>query len=284
MRLDRRLPLAVAAVAALALGGIPARANPGAEGEPSFGISAHFLRPPRLHQETPLLVRVWGENTYGGRVTGTAHISVPEGVQVVSGQTLSVSSRWGGARAKPERKWQVVLVPRRSGSYEIRGTLKIDAGPERGIDETDFVLPLEVRADTVIYSRAPRPTRFEHVMEGRRFRYGGQYLVPIDSSEAVLQDEIDRRAQIVRQEAVVCSTCTGVLPAMVPLVVMVGRDGLSREARYLDISDEETIDPTVVAAAKEALAHWEFAPAASRGRPVADFLVIRVRVVRAPLP
>ena len=283
MKRYRNLALAGAATMVLLLSTAHALANPGAEGEPWFGISAHFLRAPRLYGETPILVRVWGENRYGRSVTSSVHITVPEGIEVISGQTLSVTSPTGGLRAKPERKWQVVLVPRRQGSYEIRGTLKIDAGPERGVDETDFVLSLEVGPDTVIYSRAPRATRFERVWEGQRYRYAGQYLVPIDSSEAVLQDEIDRRPEVVRQTAATCSACSGDLPVLVPLAVIVGKDGLPREARYLDISEEGTIDPAIVAAAKEALPQWQFAPASSKGRPVVDFLVIRVPV-KAPTP
>lgn len=255
-----------------------ARTEGAADGEPAFGITAWFVKPPRPFRESPLLVRVWGENTYGNQVQSTAHISVPEGIQVVSGPTLSVASSSVGRRAKPERKWQILLRPLSPGVYEIRGTLRIDAGPDHGVDETDFVIPLEVRGDTVL-ARSPRPTRFEHVREGQRYRYAGRYLVPIDSSEAVLQDEIDQKPQVVRQEAAACSTCAGTLPAVVPLVVMVGSDGLLREARYLDIIEVgEEIDPTIVQAAKEALVKWAFAPATSRGRPVADYLVVRVPV------
>jgi hypothetical protein len=271
------LSLALALSTALA----PALAAAAAEGEPVFGITAWFVKPPRLLQESPLLVRVWGENAYGTRIESTAQIFVPEGIRVLSGQTFSVESPSTAKRAKPERKWQVLLRPEESGVYRIRGTLRIDAGPDRGVDEAEFAIALEVRGDTVL-AGSPRPTRFEHVREGQRYRYADRYLVPIDSSEALLQEEIDRKPEVVRQAAAACSACAGTLPAVVPLVVMVGSDGLPREARYLDIVEiGEEIDPTIVEAAKRALAGWEFAPASSRGRPVADYLVVRVPV-KAP--
>lgn len=259
----------------------PTLAGGAAEGEPAFGITAWFVKPPRLSQESPLVVRVWGENTYGNRVESTVQISVPEGIRVVSGPTFSVASSSAGRHARSERKWKILLRPTKPGVYEIRGTLRIDAGTDRGVDEAEFAIPLEVQSDTVV-AGSPRPTRFEHVQQGQRYRYADHFLVPIDSSEALLQEEIDQKPQVVRQEAAVCSVCAGTLPAVVPLVLMVGSDGLLREARYLDIIEVgEEIDPTIVQAAKEALPRWIFAPATSRGRPVADYLVVRVPV-KAP--
>jgi len=271
------LLLTIALIGAL----IPAPAPGAAEGEPEFGITAWFAKPPLLSKDAPLLVRVWGENAYGNPIGSTALITVPEGIRVISGATFSAVSASGGKRAKSERKWQIVLRPTDIGIYEIRGTLTIDRGPDRGVDEAEFAIPLEVRSDTS-FAGPPRPTRFEHVRAGQRYRYAGSYLVPIDSSEVMLQEEIDQKPRVVHQETAACSTCAGALPARVPLVVMVGSDGLLREARYLDIIEVgEEIDPTIVRVAEEALARWVFAPATSRGRPVADYLVVRVPV-KAP--
>jgi len=181
-------------------------------------------------------------------------------------------------RAQSERRWRIVVRPTRPGLYVVRGTLTIDAGEERGVDETEFVLPLEVRPDTVVYARAPRATRFENVRGGQRYRYAGRYLVPIDTTEALLEEEIDQKPKPTHQEIALCPACPGPLPALVPMVVMVGSDGTVRESRYLELDEEGTLDPASVAAARGALEKWRFEPARSRNRPVADYTVVRVPV------
>lgn len=266
------------ALAALFVGAPLAGANPGAEGEPAFGISGYFKFPPRINEPSPLLVRVWGEDAYDGPVTSIARISVPEGIEVVSGDTVSVAHVSRRSRKHAGRVFQIMIRPVRVGSYVIRGWLGIEAGEERGSDETDFLLPIEVRPDTVIYARAPRATRFETVRGGQRYRYGGRYLVPIDSTEALLEDEITEKPKPLTQEAALCAGCAAPLPTVVPFVVMVGRDGRLHDSRFLDMDEQGTMDPDVVAAASGALARWTFEPARVDGRPVADYVVVRVPV------
>src|SRR4051812_13816233 len=274
-------PLAcVAALAALTIQAspLPARAGYGAEGEPTFGISGYFQTAPRLGQPTTLLVRVWGEDTYDVPVTSVARISLPEGIEVVSGDTVSVAHVDRHTRHRPERVVELTIRPTRYGDYRIHGWLAIDAGEEHGADETDFYLPLTIRPDTLIYARAPRATRFENVRHGQRYRYGGRYLVPIDSTQALLEEEIGTKPRATTQEAASCHTCPGPLPTVVPFVVMVGADGAIRESRFLDIQETGSIDPTLVAAASRALASWTFEPARAGSQPVADYLVVRVPV------
>ena len=268
----------LAALIALSLEASYARANPGAEGEPAFGISGYFKSPPRLDEPSPLLVRVWGEDAYDGPVTSVARIDVPDGIEVVSGDTVSVAHVSRRSRKHAGRVFQVMIRPVRPGSYVIRGRLAIDAGAERGADETDFLLSIEVRPDTVIYARAPRATRFENVRGGQRYRYGGRYLVPIDSTEALLEDEITEKPRPLTQEAAFCPGCAAPLPTVVPFVAMVGSDGGLRESRFLDMEEQGTIAPDAVGAASGALARWTFEPARAGGRPVADYVVVRVPV------
>jgi hypothetical protein len=266
-------------LAAATIAASPAAAYPGAEGEPAFGISGYFQSPPRLNQPTSLLIRVWGEDTYDLPVTSVARISIPDGIEVVSGDTVSVARVPKRARKRrAERVFRLVIRPTRYGSYLIRGWLGIDAGEERGADETDFFLPLEIQPDTVLYARAPRVTRYENVRRGQRYRYGGRYLVPIDSTQALLEEEITLKAKASVQEAAHCPDCPAPLPIVVPFVVMVGSDGRVRETRFLDIQEVGTIDPLAVTAAAEALARWQFEPARAKDRPVADYLVVRVPV------
>ena len=250
----------------------------GAEGEPAFGISGYFKTPPRLDEATTLLVRVWGEDTYDQPITSVARITVPEGILVISGDTVSVVRVSPHSRKHAERLIRLVIRPERLGSYVIRGWLGIDAGEEHGSDETDFLLPLSIEADTVTPARGPRPTRYENVRHGQRYRYAGRYLVPIDSTQALLQEEITEKAKTKIQEPADCPGCPEPLPVVVPFVVMVGSDGRVRESRLLDMEYAVTTNASLVAAAADALAHWEFTPALSGDRPVADYVVVRVPV------
>ena len=262
------------------LWGAPAHAGYGAEGEPSFGISGYFKSPPRLNEPTTLLVRVWGEDSYDVPVMSRARISLPEGIQVISGDTVSVAHVDRHTRHRAERLVELTIRPVRYGSYVLRGWLSINAGEDRGVDETDFHLPFTIEPDSTHYAHAPRPTRFENVRHGQRYRYGGRYLVPIDSTQALLEEEITAKPHATHQEAAACHGCEGPLPTIVPFVVMVGADGKLRESRFLDIQEQNqgTTDPAWIEAAKQALVKWEFEPARAGALPVADYLVVRVPV------
>jgi hypothetical protein len=269
----------VVALAILPIAASTARAQLGNEGEPAFGISGYFRTPPRLNEATTILVRVWGEDSYEQSITSVARISLPDGIELVSGDTVSVAHVYHHSRRHAERVFQLVIRPVRPGSYVIRGWLGIDAGEERGADESDFYLSLDIGPDTVTYARAPRPTRFENVKHGQRYRYAGRYLVPIDSTQALLEEEITDKAKPELREPAICPNCPGPLPAVVPFVVMVGSDGRIRESRFVDMQEEGTMDPALIAAAAQALKRWEFEPARAGDRAVADYVVVRVPVL-----
>jgi hypothetical protein len=263
----------------LVSGASTARADFGNEGEPAFGISGYFQTPPRLNEPTSILVRVWGEDSYEQSITSVARISLPDGIELVSGDTVSVAHVYQRTRKRAQRVFQIVIRPVRPGSYTIRGWLGIDAGEERGADESDFNLTLDIGPDTVTYARAPRPTRFENVRHGQRYRYAGRYLVPIDSTQALLEEEITEKAKPELREPAICPGCPGPLPTVVPFVVMVGSDGRIRESRFVDMQEEGTMDQALVGAAAQALRRWEFEPARAGNRAVADYVVVRVPVL-----
>ncbi|HYQ88535.1 MAG TPA: hypothetical protein VEU09_02790 [Candidatus Binatia bacterium] len=277
--INARTPIWIAAILLLvAAAASPARANLGAEGEPTFGISGWFKAPPRLSEEATLLVRIWGGDASDHPVTSVARISIPEGIEIVSGDTVSVARVDRHSRRRADRVVSLVIRAVRSGNYVIRGRLEIDEGEEHGRDETDFILPLTLEPETLPVAQAPRATRYENVRHGQRYRYAGRYLVPIDSTEALLEEEITAKPKPMAQDTASCHGCPGPLPAAVPFVVMVGSDGRVRDTRFLDIQEEGTIDPNLVAAAGAALAHWQFQPAKAREKPVADYAVVFVPV------
>jgi len=267
-------------MAGLALLGaiLPARSFAANEGEPTFGISGYFKSPPRLDQAVTLMVRIWGGDAYDRPVTSVGQISIPEGIDIVSGDTVSIARVDRYSRRRADRVIQIVIRPARYGSYMIHGSLSLDGGDDYGTDETDFYLPLIIQPDTLIYGRAPHTTRYENVRNGQRYRYGGRYLVPIDSSQALLEEEITQKPKPVTVQAAACHGCPGPLPAFVPFVVMVGSDGRIKETRFLDIQEEGSIDPALVTAASNELHEWKFEPAKAGNRAVADYVVVRVPV------
>ena len=277
-------PIGAAAICAAALAILPiaastARADLGNEGEPTFGIAGYFRTPPRLNEATSILVRVWGEDSYEQSITSVARISLPDGIELVTGDTVSVAHVHQRSRKHAGRVFQIVIRPVRPGHYTIRGWLGIDAGEERGTDESDFNLALDIGPDTVAYARAPHPTRFENVRHGHRYRYAGRYLVPIDTTQALLEEEITHKAKPELREPAICPGCPGPLPTVVPFVVMVGSDGRIRESRFVDMQEVGTMDPALIAAAAQAVKSWEFEPARAGDRAVADYLVVRVPVL-----
>ncbi|HZE18868.1 MAG TPA: hypothetical protein VE402_01990 [Candidatus Angelobacter sp.] len=270
-------PLAV--LAALSMAAPAAGAGYGNEGEPAFGISGYFKTPPKLNESSTLLVRIWGEDSYDVPITSTARLSIPDGIEVLLGDTVSVNYvAWHARHRKPERLLLLTIRPKSYGSYVIHGSLSIQGGLDYGRDETDFDLPFTLSPDSATYARAPRATRFEIVRNGQRYRYSGRYLVPIDSTQGLLEEEITSKPKPLVQTAAACHVCPGPLPAMVPFVVMVGSDGTVRESRFLDISEEGTIDPTLIAAAGGSLKSWQFEPARAGSLAVADYVVVRVPV------
>jgi hypothetical protein len=277
--INARKPLWIAAILLLvAATAPPARANLGAEGEPAFGISGWFKAPPRLNEPTTLLVRIWGGDAYDHPITSVARISVPEGIEVVSGDTVSVARVDRHSRKRAERVVELVIRPVRYGTFLIHGLLRIDADEEHGSDETDFSLPVTLEPDSPFVAQAPRVTRFENVRHGQRYRYAGRYLVPIDSTQALLEEEITEKPKPTLEGVGSCHGCPGPPRILVPFVVMVGSDGRIRESRFLDMQEEGTTDPALIAAASAALSHWQFEPAKAGAAPVADYVVVRVMV------
>jgi len=276
--MKQHAPIAILGLLALLVLAPEVSAGYGNEGEPSFGISGYFQSAPRLGQPVTLLVRVWGEDTYLEPITSVARVSVPEGITVLSGDTVTVAHVDRYTRKRAERLAPITIRPDRYGTYTIRGWLGIDAGSLHGSDETDFLLNFTIQPDNETYDRAPRTTRYENVRNGQRYRYAGRYLVPIDSTQALLEEEITSKPRARDQEAAACHTCPGPLPTVVPFVVMVGSDGTMRESRFLDIQEEGTVDAMLVSAARSALTAWTFEPAKAGSLPVADYVVVRVPV------
>lgn len=145
------------------------------------------------------------------------------------------------------------------------------------MDEGEFVLPLEVKAETVLVGGS-QTIRTEHVRGTQRYRYGGEYLVPIDGPEYIMQGDIANKPKILQRQSAVDSLSRSASAVRVPFVVFIDRAGRLRDARLRGGSRNAQLERL----AREALQRWTFAPAVTRaGQPVDDWLEVRVEVVPA---
>lgn len=233
---------------------------------------------PGYLRETDLLVRVWGGAQYDSLAVGHARLSIPDGIALVSGDTLRdvlVSSL--NRRPPSDRGWVVRVRPVRTGEYVIRGALTVDGGPIHGRDETAVELPLTVRADTTLFARAPRIVRYENVRAGGRYRYADGIMVPIDSSESFVEAAISSKPRVTSEARAVAPSGTGVPSGGVPFVVIVGADGMIRYAATVDLPGSLGYGPEILGPAEDALRRFRFTPATAAGRAVPDYLVVNVR-------
>jgi hypothetical protein len=227
--------------------------------------------------ETPILVRVWGAPEYDSLAVGTFQAEFPPELAWVSGDTLrQVRISPYSRSAMSDRKWVLTIRPRHVGSCELRLRLQIKLGLEQGVDQTDLVIPLEIKPDSVRMAVPPHPTRFERVRDGMRFRFADGYLVPIDTTEAVLEAEIAVKPSVLFPAP--DSTLGGAAsaPAGIPFVAIIGKDGALLTAEVMEEPGAGPYDSYVVGAARVSLDDWVFAPAQAHGHPVADYLVVRV--------
>ncbi len=251
----------------LSLLALPAAGSVGLE---RFEFFAWFTRSPARPGQTGTL-RVSMRGDYADSVRGEARIVLPAGIRLVAGDTLHRARPTG-----PEAEWELVIQPLVVGRHEVRAYLRIeDLG--HNVDEGEFVLPLEVKTDTVLVGGS-QTIRTEFVHGNQRYRYGGEYLVPIDGPEYIMQGDIASKPRILQRQSAVDSLGRTASAVRLPFVVFVDRQGRLRDARLRGGSRNAQLEQL----AKETLQRWTFAPAVTRaGQPVDDWLEVRVEVVPA---
>jgi len=245
--------------------------------KPNFGISAYFMGTPRYLAETPILVQIWGAPQYDSLAVGTFRADFSRELEWVSGDTLRrVQISPYSRRPMSDRRWVMTIRPRQTGRCELRLYLQVQLGAERGVDQTDLVMPLEIRTDSVRVIEPPHPTRFERLRDGRRFRFADGYLVPIKTSEALLESEIAVKPRVLSPFPEPTPQSATSRPAGVPFVAMIGEDGHLLAAEFIEEPGGEPYDSHRIGTARLLLDDWKFAPAQAHGHAVADYLVVRV--------
>ncbi len=226
--------------------------------EPSIGSSAR------------LAVHMNGR--YDSTATGILRLRLPDGLSLVSGDTL-----FRGHPAGEDNAWVVTLKVDRPGHFEIHGRLEVTSW--LGTDEGDVLLAFESLPDTAMVERS-RVVRSETVRDGQRYRYGGQFLIPIQQREDLTQNDIERfgqRASGPQELKAVCTSCNGSTAIVVRMVAFVAADGKLVESRTR-IPDKK-LGKDLITAAKIALNAAHFRPARLKGKTVADWVLVDVRVV-----
>jgi len=155
-------------------------------------------------------------------------------------------------------------------SYRISCTHTPRGCGDEYADEMVVELPMFVDSGGVTFSMV-RTVRDETVRMGQRFRYGGDFLVPIDAPEEVVYSDIIQRARVIHQES---GHCTGCPPGHheVPFVAFVTSRGAVRSLTFFPNRDSSNSPPAVVHAAEIAIRRWKFEAARTENRRVADYV------------
>ncbi len=242
-------------------------AHPREEGQSPGGLGAWWLDPPGYGRVVRLRFSMAG--AYDSTVTGKALVHLPPGLRLLSGDTLY--SGHPGARGQ---QWTLSLVPELVADYEIRASLRVSA--PHGTDESDMALAFHVGRDTA-WSAYTRTTRLETIRGGQRYRYGGQFLVPISGPESVTSGDIEHggaKAKAIFAAPARCPTCE--TPSSISYVVLLNEQG--EISRIRPRWATRRIPAPSDSAARAALRTWRFAPSRAKGRPVADWLIVDVPV------
>jgi hypothetical protein len=202
---------------------------------------------------------------------GTVRVTIPKGFSLVAGDTVLDLPPVAGNRPTTLR-----VRPTRAGQFSFRAVLHIARGEE--IDEAETVLPVTVREDTVIIGQK-RPIRVETVVDGQRYRCWGEWMVPIDGPEPVIEWEIVK-ARAIKSPAALCSACPFSGVDTVAFIAIIDKRGVVSHARPLPLGQATPLTPdsVSVAAARSALARWKFAPATFEGRALNDWQFVRVPI------
>lgn len=247
-----------------------------AEGTPEMAINIQPIRPSGTAGQTfGILCSVSG--FYSTSVVANAVIRLGSNLEWIAGDSVHVASVSYRGDVSGKDRWNVDVRVVADGVTEIRGTISVSPQPNR-VDEREVVLPVLVTKGVVTFGQQRR-VRAETVRGGQRYRYGGEFLVPIDRSEAVTGPDIQEGVKVTRKVDAICRACAPDSIQELQFVVFVNRDGSVHSSRLLgEGSSGKGVVPAMVDAAKETLTQWRFTPSRTKSGPVADWTIVAVRV------
>src|SRR5262249_36596641 len=127
-------------------------------------------------------------------------------------------------------------------------------------------------------------TQLELHKDGARFRYGGRWLVPLDSGEpTITESRLDQGG--IKARAVVTQVAKRPSPSRVAradtlrFLVVIDPHGRVRESHLVGGPIRSAWEQGEwLAAGRAALARWQFEPARASGQAVSDWLMVDVPV------
>jgi len=211
---------------------------------------------------------------YDRNAIGIGRVTLGRGLQWVSGDSVH-DARIG----EVDSHWVIIARALGSEKTEFRASISVEKGGG-GRDEMDAVLPLGFSQGNPEFGVA-KEVRAETVRYGQRYRYGGEFLVPIDAPEEVGPGEIVERSSPRGIAEIVCTTCPRGESAQLPYAVFLDAAGKVRSLRYL--RDEvavsgKNISPEMIASAEKGIRGWAFNPGRTKSKSIADWCLVRVKV------
>ena len=215
----------------------------------------------------------WAESS-GHRPSALAEVTVtlPPSFQVIQGQLSRKNLHVDvSASRKEDRFWSLQLRALTPGDYAIDTDLRIVDGKIR--DESEWRTNVHV-GDTVTVQN-PSEVWSEREEGGRRYRYGGRYMVLLDGNYPKPLHIDQEPVPLVKPDGI-CAKCDAPDSLVIPVAITVGSKGSVTWVIRPEVSIK--IDPHVIAAAESAIRKWRFQPATAQGVPVAQWAIAHVVV------
>lgn len=222
-----------------------------------------------LDRSDEFVVNVWSWFPPNAKRPALVRVDVISGAQVVHGEIEHEVTDSGGS-------FPVRL--RRAGTepIELRCTLRLPGEGPSSYYLARSLLVMRVEGNQLVETQN-RLLQQIGVLNGIRFRYGAEYPVVVDEDETESPVEFSARPQLLRASTAKCESCGLKGPIDVEAVVTVGRDGSVTWIRPKPLG--EGIENEVWEAAKRELMGFRFQPALSRGKAVADYAIVSVKVL-----
>lgn len=207
---------------------------------------------------------------------GVFHVSLPEGLHLVSGDTAFTAHISESTPATD----QIGVHVEKQGSYDVWATAEIGAAP----GEVDFVevsMRVLVVGHTIHHSFSA-VRRLECVRAGRRFRIAGPWLVPMDQGERFDPAEfqsVGTRARELPRPSIVCERCPSGVSDSVGFFVVIGKDGRVLQAELGGTMPGRSRSKEVIDSARASLGLLRFEPARIGTAAVNDVIYISVPVI-----
>jgi len=210
----------------------------------------------------------------GHSPTARADVTVilPPEFQIIEGRLSRKDLRVDvSARREDDQSWRLRVRARKRGDYVIHARMRIQDGPVR--DESEWDTKVHVSDTTLV--EMPSEIWSEREEGGKRYRYGGRYMVLMDGDYPRPLRIDQEPVPVVRPEGH-CAGCASADSLTIPVAVTVGRKGTVTWIVRPEVS--VSLDARVIAAAEAAVRKWRFQPATAQGVSVAEWAIAHVVV------